>query len=71
MKTRITPTLVLEQILDLWADNCIGSWRHVINLKDHKTYVELTTLEGSTQYPTLAEAAHECLYTIGEWLKEA
>lgn len=59
-----------EKILDIWASHCDGEWHHFINLKDHTTGVELSTLEGNFRFKDVKEAANDCLYTIGEWLKE-
>lgn len=69
MKTRDMRTLE-EKILDIWAEHVNGTWHHTIVLGTGKTKVVLEAPGETFEYKTIKEAADNCLYTIGEWLKE-
>lgn len=68
MKVRDMGTLE-EKILDIWAGRVNGTWHHTIVLGTGKTKVVLEA-DDTYEYKTIKEAAEDCLYTIGEWLKE-
>lgn len=70
MKKSAQVQRIMEKVLDIWADNCNGMYHPFIDLKTGRTGIKLEAPGDSWEYDSIEDAVEDCLYGIGEWLKE-